>query len=166
MTGAGKSTFSRALAAKTGLPLIHLDLYAWKPGWVRMPEDERSEKEHDLLAGEDWIADGNYHATLDLRLARADTVVFLDTRWWICAWRAFWRGIRRPRGFQPPDGCDDNAWQQLRDEWRAVWRIWRGRRSDRERDLGIVSQHGQHAALHVLRSKREVRQFLHYLSPE
>jgi adenylate kinase family enzyme len=164
LAGAGKSTFSRALAAKTGLPLIHLDLYAWKPGWVRMPEDERSERERDLLDGSEWIADGNYHATLNLRLARADTVVFLDTRWWICAWRAFLRGIRRPPGFQPPDGCDDNAWQQLRDEWWVVWRIWRGRRSDRERELEIVSQHGQHTSLHVLRSKREVREFLHCLS--
>jgi adenylate kinase family enzyme len=165
LAGAGKSTFSRALAAKTGLPLIHLDLYAWKPGWVRMPEDERSARERDLLAGAEWIADGNYHATLDQRLARADTVVFLDTRWWTCAWRAFLRGIRRPPGFQPPDGCDDSAWQQLRDEWWVVWRIWRGRRSDRERELNMVSQHGQHTSLHVLRSKREVRKFLHCLSP-
>ena len=35
MAGSGKSTFSRALSAKTGLPVIHLDLYQWKPGWVR-----------------------------------------------------------------------------------------------------------------------------------
>ena len=33
--GSGKSTFARALAARTGLPVIHLDLHYWKPGWVR-----------------------------------------------------------------------------------------------------------------------------------
>src|SRR3954454_25337663 len=33
MAGAGKSTFSRALSAKTGLPIIVLDLHFWKPGW-------------------------------------------------------------------------------------------------------------------------------------
>src|SRR3546814_2774176 len=30
LPGSGKSTLSLALAAKTGLPLIHLDLHFWK----------------------------------------------------------------------------------------------------------------------------------------
>ena len=160
MTGAGKSTFSRALSAKTGLRVIHLDLHFWEPGWVEPQEDEWREKQRDLLAGEEWIADGNYHGTLDLRLERADTVVFLDTPWWICARRAFMRGIRRPAGTQMPDGCDDSASQRLRDEWGAVWRVWRHRCSDRERELAILSRHGTHAALHMLRSKRSARAFL------
>ncbi|MSO96553.1 MAG: hypothetical protein EXQ81_12335 [Thermoleophilia bacterium] len=79
LTGSGKSTFSRLLAARTGLPLIHLDLHFWKPGWVAPPEDEWREKQSGLLAGDAWIADGNYNETLDLRLELADTVVFLET---------------------------------------------------------------------------------------
>jgi adenylate kinase family enzyme len=161
MAGAGKSTFSRALSAKTSLPLIHLDLHFWKPGWVAPPDDEWSEKQRDLLAGDAWIADGNYHETLDLRLERADTLVFLDTPWWTCARRAFVRGLRRPPpGSELPDGCDQSAWRRLRDEWWLVWRIWLGRRSERERELAIVAQYGRHAALHVLRSKREAGEFL------
>jgi adenylate kinase family enzyme len=161
MAGAGKSTFSRALSAKTGLPVIHLDLHFWKPGWVPTPDDEWREKQRGLLAGEQWIVDGNYHATLDLRLERADTVVLLDTPWWICAQRALARGVsKRPAGFELPVGCDESAWRRLRDEWWLVWRIWRARRSERERELGILSQHGKHVPLHVLRSRRAVRGFL------
>ena len=37
---------------------------------------------------------------------------------------------------------------------------WRKRRSEPEREHEIISQHGQHVALHVLRSKRAVREFL------
>lgn len=160
MAGAGKSTFSRALSAKTGLPVIHLDIHFWKPGWVPTPDDEWREKQRGLLAGDKWIVDGN-DATLDLRLERADTVVFLDTPWWICARRAFARGVRkRPVGFELPDGCDDSAWRRLRDEWWLVWRIWRVRRSERERELGILSRHGKDVALHVLRSRRAAREFL------
>ena len=74
LAGSGKSTFSLALAAKTGLPVIHLDLHFWKPGWVAPSETEWREKQCGVLAGNAWIADGNYHETLDLRLERSDTV--------------------------------------------------------------------------------------------
>src|SRR6188768_2139577 len=133
MAGSGKSTFSRSLAAKTGLPVIHLDLHFWKPGWVAPSELEWREKQSGLLAGAAWIADGNYHETLDLRLERADSVVLLDTLWWVCAGRAFLRGLRKPVG-EMPEGCDDSSWRRLRDEWRLAIAIWRNRRSEPERD--------------------------------
>jgi adenylate kinase family enzyme len=161
MAGAGKSTFSRALSAKTGLPLVVLDKHFWLPGWAEPTEAEWREKQQRLLAGDSWIADGNYRATLDLRLERADTVVFLDMPWWLCAWRALVRGVRsRPAGFELPPGCDEPRLRRLRDEWCLAWRIWRVRRTDRERELEIVSQHGKHVAMFMLRSKSAVRQFL------
>jgi hypothetical protein len=97
-----------------------------------------------VLAGDTWIAAGNYHETLDLRLERADTVVFLDMPWWLCAGRAFLRGLRMPG--ELPEGCDYSAWLRLRDEWRLAVRIWRKRRSEPEREHEIISQHGQHVA--------------------
>ena len=161
IAGAGKSTFSRALSAKTGLPIIVLDLHFWLPGWTEPTEAEWCEKQKRLLAGGDWIADGNYHATLALRLERADTVVFLDIQWWICAWRALVRGVRtRPVDFELPDGCDESRLRRLRDEWCLACRICQVRRSEREIELKIVSQHGKHVAMYVLRSKRAVREFL------
>jgi adenylate kinase family enzyme len=66
LAGSGKSTFSLALAAKTGLPVIHLDLHFWKSGWVAPSETEWREKQCGVLAGDAWIADGNYHETVDL----------------------------------------------------------------------------------------------------
>lgn len=158
LAGSGKSTFSLALAAKTGLPVIHLDLQFWKPGWVAPSETEWREKQSGVLAGDAWIADGNYHETLDLRLERADTVVVLDTPWWLCAGRAFLRGFRMPD--ELPEGCDYSAWLRLRDEWQLAVRIWRKRRSEPERELEIISQHGHHAARHVLSSKRAATEFL------
>ena len=161
MAGSGKSTFSRALSAKTGLPVIHLDFHFWKPGWVEPSENEWREKQRRLLAGDDWIADGNYHATLDLRLERADTAVFLDTSWGLCVWRALVRGVRkRPVGFQLPNGCDESDLRRLRDEWSLAWRIWRVHRSERELELGILARHAKHVALYVLRSKGATRGFV------
>ncbi len=160
LAGAGKSTFSRALSAKTGLPLIHLDVHFWNPGWVEPSEDDWREKQQGLLTSDEWIVDGNYQATLDLRLERANTIVFLDTPWWVCAGRAFVRGIRkRPVDFQLPDGCGESAYRRLREEWSLVWRIWRAHRSERELELRTLSRHDD-VALYVLRSKRAARDFL------
>lgn len=158
LAGAGKSTLSLALAAKTGLPLIHLDLHFWKPGWVAPSESEWREQQADVLAGDTWIADGNYPETLDLRLELADTVVVLDLPWWRCSGRAFLRGFRMPG--ELPAGCDYPRWMRLRDEWRLAVRIQRDRRSEPEREREVISRRGPHVALHVLRSKREVREFL------
>jgi adenylate kinase family enzyme len=161
LAGSGKSTFSRTLAAKTGLPVILLDVHYWRPGWVEPSEDEWREQQRDLIARNEWILDGNYHATLDLRLDRADTAVFLDTPWWVCSWRALVRGVRnRPVGFQLPDGCDESALRRLQAEWSLAWRICRVHRSERERELEILSRHATHVAPCVLRSKSAIRDFL------
>jgi adenylate kinase family enzyme len=165
MAGSGKSTFSRALAAKTGMPVIHLDNHFWKPGWIAPLESEWRDKQRGLLAGDAWIVDGNYHETLDLRLARADTIVFLATPWPVCAGRAFLRGLRKPVG-EMPEGCPDSPWRRLRDEWPLAVEIWRNRRWEPEREQEIILQHGQHAALHVLATKREAREFLDALDVE
>ena len=58
LAGSGKSTFSRALAARTGLPVVHLDLHFWKPGWVAPTDGEWGETQREVLAGDAWIADG------------------------------------------------------------------------------------------------------------
>lgn len=158
MAGSGKSTLSRALAVKYGLPLIHLDLEFWKPGWVEPTETEWREKQRRVLAGDAWIADGNYTDTLDLRLELADTVVVLATPWWQCAARAFRRGLRMPDKL--PEGCEYTAWQRLRDEWRLIPIICRHRGTELEREQAIIARHGQHTTRYVLKSKRAIREFL------
>lgn len=159
MAGAGKSTFSRALSTRTGLPVIHLDLHSWNPGWVRVPADEFIEKQRALLARDRWIVDSN-DVDNDLLFERADTLVVLTTPWWICAWRAFRRGLRRPRDAQLPEGCEESVSQRIGDEWGIVWRNWQGRKSVRERDLSIAAQCQALMTVHVLGSKRELAEFI------
>ena len=59
ISGAGKSTFSRALAARTGLPLIHLDTEFWQPDWKITPREEWRAKVAELITREAWIMDGS-----------------------------------------------------------------------------------------------------------
>lgn len=163
--GSGKSTLARALSARTGLPLVYLDLHFWKPGWVPPSDDEWRDTQRRVLAGDAWVADGNYNETLGLRLERADTVVVLATPWPVCAGRAIVRGVRRSGGEMPP-GCPDSAWRRLRDEWPLALRIVRERRSRPQQELEIVSQHGGHPVVHVLSSKQAVSDFLDALDAD
>lgn len=82
--GAGKSTFSRALADVTGIELYHLDLIWHKPDRTNIPRDEFDAKLNDIMVKESWIIDGNYGRTLEMRLKKCDTVFFLDFPLEVC----------------------------------------------------------------------------------
>ena len=76
--GSGKSTFARKLQLVTGLPLHHLDLIYWKSDRTIVPREEFLEKLHQIMAQEQWIIDGNYASTMEMRMQVCDTVIFLD----------------------------------------------------------------------------------------
>ncbi|MEZ4883558.1 MAG: hypothetical protein R3E32_02385 [Chitinophagales bacterium] len=76
--GSGKSTLSLQLQKILQIPLIHLDEYYWCANWVESTKSEWEQKVRQLMEGETWIMDGNYSSTLELRLTKADTVIFLD----------------------------------------------------------------------------------------
>lgn len=125
--GAGKSTLSHVIASRTGLPLHHLDRMFWLPGWVERDRDEGRALLAEVLAQDRWIIDGNYGSTLPLRVARADTVVWLDYPTMLCLWRVVrrwwrWRGRARP---DMTEGCPERLdaeflWYVFR--FRAAWR--------------------------------------------
>ena len=75
--GSGKSTLSRLLARKTGLPLIHLDQRFWKTGWVPTEQVIWNEDVRRLVTKDKWIIEGNYSGSLPIRIPRADLIIHL-----------------------------------------------------------------------------------------
>ena len=76
--GAGKSTFARKLQEKTNLPLYYLDMLWHKPDRTKRKREEFDEILRELMKKEEWIMDGNYQRTLEMRLKECDTVILLD----------------------------------------------------------------------------------------
>ena len=107
--GAGKSTFSRALHRLTGLELIHLDQHFWKPGWVESRKEDWAEVVTKLADKPSWIIDGNYGGTMEIRFAKADTIIYMDFPTWKCLWRVFKRNLKYWRIERPdmPKGCKE-----------------------------------------------------------
>ena len=154
--GAGKSVFSRALGARTGLPVIHLDRLFWKPGWQETPEAEWQTLNEELVAGERWIIDGNYGGTRAIRLAAADTVVYLDLPRLVCLWSVVSRRISSRRRGRPDmaDGLQDKLELSFL-SW--IWNFPRTRRPEILRELAALPPT---TAVHRLRSRREMRDFI------
>ena len=125
--GAGKSAFARQLGRILGTEITHLDRLYWRPGWVRTPQTEWEALQRAALAGERWIIDGNYGATLHLRLAAADTVILLDFPRAVCMGR-FLRRVLLARWTPRPDmadGCHERFSLELA---RFIWDFRRDKR--------------------------------------
>ncbi len=163
-SGSGKSTLARELGALTGLPVIHMDTLFWEPGWTMAEEQTFLSRVRTAIAGDRWVIDGNYSRTWPERVARADTVVFLDLPTWVRLWRVISRTVRgygRPR----PDlgaGCPERIDLGFVFGWVLCYRSL-----GRPKALGLMSADGlaHHATRHHLQSRQAVRAFLSALSP-
>ena len=82
--GSGKSTFSRALHILTGLPLYHLDLMYWNDDKTIVDKKIFLDRLNDVLNLDEWIIDGNYISTMESRIQKCDTIVFLDYHVDVC----------------------------------------------------------------------------------
>ena len=76
--GSGKSTFARALAEKTGVPLYHLDMLYWNADKTTVDRCVFRERLAKVIEKDEWIIDGNYASTMEERMLACDTVFFLD----------------------------------------------------------------------------------------
>ena len=82
--GAGKSTFARKLRDATNLPLYYLDMLWHKEDKTNISREEFDTKLNDIIKKDNWIIDGNYLRTLEMRLKECDTVFLLDYSLEVC----------------------------------------------------------------------------------
>jgi len=127
--GAGKTTLARRIAERTGLPLIHLDMLFWHPGWVPTPKDEWHRLTEELVARDAWVMDGNYGSTMARRLDACDTVIFLDMPRLLCLWRVIKR--RRQHAGRNRDSLPEGCPETVNLEFlRWIWTYPKRRRGE------------------------------------
>jgi adenylate kinase family enzyme len=91
--GSGKSTLARAIGASLKIPVVHLDALYWSPGWKVTAPEIFDARIAEAAAGDAWVMDGGYFKTLDLRLPRTTTLIWLDLPRSVYVRRALWRSI-------------------------------------------------------------------------
>ena len=157
--GSGKSTLAAELARRIGLPLIHLDKEYWRSGWVEPSKAEWRRQVREIAARDEWLIDGNYGGTLELRLARADTVIDLEFPSWLCVWRILRRVVRSWGRVRPDmaEGCPEHFNLEFL-LYTATFPLAVRKRTDSK----LAKLKGRQVKL---RSPAEVRRFLASLDP-
>ena len=157
--GAGKSTLARKLGERTGLPVVHLDRIWWAPGnWVHLEREEFDGLLQAEMEKSRWILDGNFNRTLESRLERCDTVIYLDMNRFVCLKN--WLGrVLKNWGHSRPDmgeGCSE--WF---DPEFASW-IWHFNQKNRSRYYALL-EGLEGKQVYILKSRRQVKRFLQNL---
>ncbi len=153
--GAGKSTLARAIGAATGLPIVHLDMIHWMPGWTERDTGERNAMIDAAEKSERWVIDGNYRKTWTHRVGRADTFVWIDLPVGLRLRRVIRRVLRSYGRNRPdlPEGCPERFSAEF------LWYIWSTRNSGRRAAVPIAADPPAHLTVHHLRSVDEVTAF-------
>jgi adenylate kinase family enzyme len=155
--GSGKTSLALKLGRKLGLPVVHLDVLYWRPGWKPSDTARFRLRVAEAIAGDEWVVDGSFSGlAFDLTLAHAELLVVIDRPRWLCQWRilrrsAFDRDTARP---DLPEGCPEQFdWKLMREAWRY----------DAERAPIIETErvrYGADVPLVRLRSDRNIAEFL------
>ena len=158
--GAGKSTLARSLGARTGLPVVHIDLIHWKPGWVERDRDEKTKLCNEVHARDEWIFEGGHSATWLDRLDRCDTLIWLDFTFLLRTWRVFKRSIKdygRSR-IDLPENCPEQFDLEF---YRFIWRT---RKRSRQSIVSLFEKAPPTKRKIKLSSRLEIDKFLAEIS--
>ena len=169
-SGSGKSTVSREIGARLGLPVLEMDSVYHLENWQPRANDEFRAIISDFISKDGWVVDGNYtNMDVDEFLwPRADTIVWLDVGRSTATWRVLRRSVRRAV-------TREELWAENREQLRSLrkrdpeenvvlwaWTKHSHRRSEYEEAIG---EGWSHANVHRLRRGREVEDFLELLAP-
>ena len=147
--------FSTRLGNLLKLEVHHLDKLFWHPGWIETPSDEWLKTVSDLADRDSWIIDGNYSGSLEVRIQKCDTVIFLDLSRWLCLWRVINRALRFRDGTRPDmaEGCRERLNLEF-----ISW-VWNYPRRSKPKVVRLLAEYSEGKEIVWLRSRAEVEKF-------
>jgi adenylate kinase family enzyme len=157
--GAGKSTLARQLGEKLDIPVVHLDKLFWRPGWVQVSKEEFDKLHREVLAREKWIMDGNFDRTMEERITRSDTVIYLDFSRFACLMGVLKRVFITYGKVRPDmgEGCPERI------DWDFLKWVWDFNKNKREKNYRLLNEAEGKETI-VLKNRRAVKKFLEQVS--
>ncbi|WP_095115623.1 AAA family ATPase [Pseudomonas sp. Irchel 3F3] len=160
--GSGKSTLARQIGARLGASVVHLDTLFWEAGWVEPDAETFRSRVRDAVSGQAWVCEGNYsRRTFDLRLPRADLVIWLDTPRLTCLKRVILRSVLNKPRPDLPAGCTERLDRAFLTFLKFVWTFDRGYRLGIEANRQAI---GPQVPVVHLRGDRQIAAFVEGLT--
>ncbi len=154
--GAGKSTLAKQLHAITGIEVIHLDQRYWKANWIEPEKAEWEKVMRELVERDNWIMDGNYGGTMEIRMARADLIIFLNRSRWLCLYRVLKRRFQY-YGKTRPDMMEG---YEERLSWAFLVYVYNYNNTRRPKILRRLKELNGQKEVEVLRNGKEIKVLL------
>ncbi len=154
--GAGKSELAQVIAGRLRLPFFPLERYFWRPGWERPSVEDWTAEVQELASRDEWVMSGTFPATLDLRVCRADWLVYIDAPMPVCFFRALSKMLRPPSGKEDEmaPGCP------RRFDGALLRRIWNFPADVAPRISALIARERRNRIIFILRSRRDIDDFL------
>lgn len=154
--GSGKSTLAGKLGEKLDIKVYHLDALLWQPNWQPTSKEEQRRVQKDLVEKNEWIIDGNYNGTMDIRLNAADLILFLDFSRVLCTYRVLKRTVQY-RHLSRPDMAEGVKERFSLEFIKWVWNYPKTNRLIVIEKLGKLPEEKK---VIVLKSPRQAQNFL------
>lgn len=148
--GSGKSTFSKALQKITGIPLFHLDMMFWNTDKTTVEKSVFLDRLSKVLEKSEWIIDGNYGSTMELRIKECDTVVFLDYPLDVCL-----SGVRERRG----KARSDMPWVEYDEDAEFIEFIKNYNLENRPQVMALLKKYS-YKNIFIFTNRNEAKEFL------
>lgn len=102
VSASGKSTFARSLAKKTFIPIMHMDMHMWQPGWNYVGNEATVAIIKEAAKRDRWIIEGYIEKEAREELFNsADTILYLDYSGWVASWRYIRRWLTHRKEPRP-----------------------------------------------------------------
>ena len=153
--GAGKSELSKKINKITKLPLYHLDNVFWNSDKTHLSPEEFDLKLKEILETDEWIIDGNYSRTYEMRIEKADTIIFLNYPFEVCL-----DGVNSRIGKQR----DDLPW--IEEEFDPEFKKWiiNWFKDELPKTKEILEKYKKNKNVVILESREEAISFLELMS--
>ncbi|MGE8203561.1 topology modulation protein [Heyndrickxia sp. NPDC080065] len=161
--GVGKSTFARKLGENLSLPVYHLDAYFWKPGWIQAPLEEFRNAQKKMVEEDQWIIEGNYTSTYDIRAEKADTIIYLELPLYVCLYRVVTRWLKNIGRTRPDmaEGCKEKIdWEFI----KFIITTYYPRKKNINNNFKAFQLIGGRKTIITLKNKKELNEYLHRIS--